>query len=854
MFESIKSALFGKHKAPLASPSAASPQGRAAIAPAQYHYGKYPPDPEGFPVISVDDLVNSQKELIATIKKSIRFTTEDQWHELFLDAIRKYAAFVHLLPASENNHHCGVGGLFRHGLEVALGTINRGYHYSQDINNPPSLNRKLEERWSYACFIAGLLHDFGKPVTDMLVNSPDGRLRWSPTSGSLHKWATDNNLERYFVHHRKDRQDKHKAASAAFAYHVMSDQAKAYLEVVSVDLLQEVNDAIYGTENNAPLVGYVKKSDSMSCEDDKKRNPFGEVAGRAFQGKASPALTVLSTIRTMISEGKLTPNKMGGHLWVLNGAVYLEWPVAWNKVYNELYSPSVGVPRDPQTILELLHDANIIVPYEAANRQQYNTWLIHTKPMQDLGMPPQRAISFTHAKTFYEVVPADAVGVIVDPSTMQQSRPPAAPVPETNPPPTTKAPEVPAVAAAASTAPASSTTTTAREAAPPAPPPVSKPQATNIPAHFLEEGPLPVEAPGKAAAANSKPVRPPGKIAADPTDIQNIRQRMLRIPNNMGTYLIDIADSLRAQPNSSYTKLFAILNDRLVIAAPEGFGEVGIDHKAFIKRLADENLLDNTIEGPPVKSSGVGFKKACVLSVSASRDMLKLIGPGVDIQPVDKVDPSVQKEAAANNKAQMEAMATFSAAPVSYEAPPLSQAEFEALAPPPSSESDDTPDPDTDIPGDQDVPSKPSLPPPRQKPAFAPPKMVTQPPKMARLQIVPKPPVDESDASSQAVEATSAESQLIATPAAEQKKQIEPDPVLLELRKKSLISFAMMREKRPDYLIEDEHFIHVEYQFFTQYLNHNSRDRDVFLKHHGIAKQQHQLWGNCLVFPKKLFE
>ncbi|MEA1053921.1 TraI domain-containing protein, partial [Lamprobacter modestohalophilus] len=43
-----------------------------------------------------------------------------RWATYIEPVICRYAAFVHLLPASEAHHHCGSGGLLRHGLEVAF--------------------------------------------------------------------------------------------------------------------------------------------------------------------------------------------------------------------------------------------------------------------------------------------------------------------------------------------------------------------------------------------------------------------------------------------------------------------------------------------------------------------------------------------------------------------------------------------------------------------------------------------------------------------------------------------------------------------------------------------------------------
>jgi conjugal transfer pilus assembly protein TraI len=80
---------------------------------------RYPPFAKGLPVAPIDKILATQAELIEKVRNSLGFTIED-FNRLVLPVIHRYAAFVHLLPASEAHHHRGAGGLFRHGLEVAF--------------------------------------------------------------------------------------------------------------------------------------------------------------------------------------------------------------------------------------------------------------------------------------------------------------------------------------------------------------------------------------------------------------------------------------------------------------------------------------------------------------------------------------------------------------------------------------------------------------------------------------------------------------------------------------------------------------------------------------------------------------
>ncbi|MCV5855159.1 TraI domain-containing protein, partial [Escherichia coli] len=80
---------------------------------------RYPPFAKGLPMAPVDKVLQTQNELIQKIRSTLGFTQEE-YDRLVMPVIGRYAAFVHLLPASEAHHHRGAGGLFRHGLEVAF--------------------------------------------------------------------------------------------------------------------------------------------------------------------------------------------------------------------------------------------------------------------------------------------------------------------------------------------------------------------------------------------------------------------------------------------------------------------------------------------------------------------------------------------------------------------------------------------------------------------------------------------------------------------------------------------------------------------------------------------------------------
>lgn len=86
------------------------------------------------------------------------------FEQLYQGLIERFAELVQLLPASENHHHAHTGGLLDHSLDVAQKAvaIRRG-HLLPPGAEPEEVAR-ASDRWTYAVFSAGLLHDVGKAV------------------------------------------------------------------------------------------------------------------------------------------------------------------------------------------------------------------------------------------------------------------------------------------------------------------------------------------------------------------------------------------------------------------------------------------------------------------------------------------------------------------------------------------------------------------------------------------------------------------------------------------------------------------------------------------------------------------
>lgn len=102
--------------------------------------------------------------------------------------IAGYAEFVQLLPALAAQHHSHQGGLYVQALKVASRALD--YRRGQILPRgaAPEVIGAQAHRWTYAVFVAALLHDVGKTLAGQPVLVRDGqgvRAPWAPLAGSM---------------------------------------------------------------------------------------------------------------------------------------------------------------------------------------------------------------------------------------------------------------------------------------------------------------------------------------------------------------------------------------------------------------------------------------------------------------------------------------------------------------------------------------------------------------------------------------------------------------------------------------------------------------------------------------------
>jgi conjugal transfer pilus assembly protein TraI len=331
---------------------------------------RYPPFMKGLPVVSPEKLLETQKELLDRISNSA-IATPEIFQKHYLSAIKRFASFSHLLPASQSHHHRGAGGLLRHAIEVGLWALQSADRVLLKSAISPKHRREMEPRWQLAVFLAALCHDAGKPVTDLTVTNKDRTSTWHPITDDLHVWATRNGINAYFLEWREGRGRQHTALSSLIAERIIGVESLAWIAEGETELVVWLMESLACNPGPTNLIyDLVIKADQTSVERDLKT--LG-VAMAGYDLGVPVERHLIDIMRRFVREGVWLVNQPGARLWNMEGHVYLVWPAAGEELARQIKEDGMpGMPRTPEGILDMLTDRGMaLVRMDAPSEDRY---------------------------------------------------------------------------------------------------------------------------------------------------------------------------------------------------------------------------------------------------------------------------------------------------------------------------------------------------------------------------------------------------------------------------------------------------------------------------------------------------
>lgn len=353
---------------PKAPPAAASTQVTVAVvAPGDLvKPGQpiYPPVDNGILVRPGSDLVASQHELIARLRRHASLPAAE-FETRYLDPIRRLADFVGLLPASDGRHHSGAGGLFAYALHMGFLAARSADGLLFAPSETPELRRQVEAAWRHGTFLTALSCDLYKALLDMQVVTPKGAT-WSPYLGGMTNWARGEGAERIYVRWIKPRAGgvavPGRGTSAWALNAIAGNDLLGALHAVRPEIVATMTAIVTGTMGpltDHPMARALNSARKSALELDEALHP--QLYGKLTHGAHLEPLLV-DCMRILISSGRWSCNKGKSVLQYGTDGLFLVWPAGAKHISDELDSRKVeGVPNNAASLADILLAGGIVV-------------------------------------------------------------------------------------------------------------------------------------------------------------------------------------------------------------------------------------------------------------------------------------------------------------------------------------------------------------------------------------------------------------------------------------------------------------------------------------------------------------
>lgn len=387
------------------------------------HLTAYPPVDPGIPARPVDEVLGAHQDLIDRIKVCYGMDRASFEQEL-LPLIRRYAAFVHLLPATPDNYFNAPGGLLRMGLEVAFFSLQGTDGHIFSGRSTITTRRHLEPRWRHATFIAGLCCEIHRTLCHVIVTNERGD-EWQPYLLPLADWIARHQAARFFLKWRPNVHESRTVGLFALP-HVIPSEVLQNLATGNSIIVPHMMASISGMplyrEHNI-LDDLVRRSVALVI--DRYLQASADRYGTPQLGSHLERYLVDALRRLVGTDSAWRPNGERSRVWFGADGLFLVWPNAAAEIRHLLESDQLpGIPKAPETMLEILVAAGVFEPKDASQA----TWQI---------VPPETRTAIEAVKLSSPAILFAGLDPAPQPLAMALCRAPESAKPPAAPPTTT---------------------------------------------------------------------------------------------------------------------------------------------------------------------------------------------------------------------------------------------------------------------------------------------------------------------------------------------------------------------------------------------------------------------------------
>ncbi|MBK5003873.1 MobH family relaxase [Pseudomonas sp. S32] len=274
--------------------------------------------------------------------------SQQQFDELYLEPICRYASYVQQIPASESHHHAYPGGMLDHGLELVACSLKLRQSHLLPRGAAPEDQAAQADAWSAAIAYGALLHDVGKIAVDLQVEYQNGE--------SWHPWHGPLNQPYRFRYHPDRNYQLHGAAAGLLYTQILTPALLDWLSSYPALWGQLLSLLADHYELAGTLGELVLQADRVSTAQNIGANP-----AKALQApKHSLQHHLLTGLRHLIkNEFKL--NQPGAAGWLTEEHLWLVSKTATDKLRAYLLAQSVdGIPSSNIALFDELQSHGLV--------------------------------------------------------------------------------------------------------------------------------------------------------------------------------------------------------------------------------------------------------------------------------------------------------------------------------------------------------------------------------------------------------------------------------------------------------------------------------------------------------------
>jgi hypothetical protein len=366
------------------------------------------------PAVSIDVILEDHANLVKLIFRAsgVRQAIFDS---TYMEMIRRYAAFVHLLPASRDSHHVHPGGLFKHGLEVGLTALRLCKERRfVPLSVYPAKAIEAEPMWRLAVFACGLAHDLGKVISSMRVATAKGNI-WSPWANDVTTWANEQGVYHYHVHWLSSKNEEHESITSMLINRIVGQEILGSIaEKTGDQATKEMSYALVGKHDpDNRIIDIVMRADSLSATESNRRL---KTEASVFEPTTPQHKLVVDIIRRSIkgdADGAAwKPNIHGAVIYNTTMGVFIKWGEAARQIARNLSGEddAKGMLLDADSIADQLIEEGIAEPYVDGKGVRHRYWRVCVEPIAESRKQrklvatsvPLKVLKITHAEMIWD--------------------------------------------------------------------------------------------------------------------------------------------------------------------------------------------------------------------------------------------------------------------------------------------------------------------------------------------------------------------------------------------------------------------------------------------------------------------